>query len=60
MEVYLWSLTDLLGLVGQPHSISYPKSVSPVKIPHSITNHTGAKLGWGTFLLPICLSTANP
>lgn len=31
MEVHLWSLPDLLGLVGQPHSISYPKSVSPVK-----------------------------
>lgn len=43
--------TDLLGLVGQPHSMSYPKSVSPVKILHGITKHAGARLAWGTFFL---------
>lgn len=75
MELYLWSLPDghwqvfvaqleegdLLGLVGQAHSMSYPKSVSQIRILHGITKHTGAKLGWGTLLLsPVCLSTANP
>jgi hypothetical protein len=40
--------TDLLDLVGQPHSMSYPKSANPVRI-NGISKDTG-QAGVGCFL----------